>query len=102
MRRSLSTALLMVPSMLLTAVVAAPPAAAATGRVFVFSVEVQEVREYKNPDGCVKLPIAAHVLINDTDETVRIYADPFCMTPSLTVRPGYGSHVAPGTGSFSA
>jgi hypothetical protein len=41
------------------------------------------------------------VLINQTDKNVNVYADPFCVTPGLAVAPGYGSHVALGSGSFS-
>lgn len=80
---------------------AAVPASAATGQVTVFETEVQSLTTYDNPDGCYKLPLAAHVLNNQTDEPVRIYGDPFCMGPSLLVEPGHGSHVAPGSGSFS-
>jgi hypothetical protein len=81
----------------------AVPAAAESdpGRVIVFSTEVTEVAVWEDPDGCVKLPIDAHVLINQTDEDVLIYGDPFCLTPGLTVAPGFGSHVVPGSGSFS-
>ena len=42
------------------------------------------------------------MLTNHTDRPVTVYTDPFCLTPGLTVQPGYGSHVAPGSGSFSA
>ncbi|WP_369200356.1 hypothetical protein [Streptomyces sp. PU-14G] len=77
-------------------------ASAATGDVTVFETEFQPLTRYENPEGCHKLPPAAHVLTNNTDQPVKIYGDPFCMTPSLTVQPGHGSHVAPGSGSFSA
>ncbi|MDA3643887.1 hypothetical protein LZ318_33265 [Saccharopolyspora indica] len=77
-------------------------AAAAGGDVVVFETEVQQLTTYTSPEGCHKLPMAAHVLVNNTDKPVQIYGDPFCLTPSLTVAPGYGSHVAPGSGSFSA
>ncbi|MFD7711412.1 hypothetical protein ACFV6E_02755 [Streptomyces sp. NPDC059785] len=78
------------------------PAHASTGKVYVFGTELEQVTTYENPSGCVKLPPTAHVLINETDAPVQIYGDPFCMTPSLSVQPGYGSHVASGSGSFSA
>ncbi|EPD93682.1 hypothetical protein ACH4LN_16930 [Streptomyces albus] len=77
-------------------------ASAATGDVVVFQTELQPLTQYENPEGCHKLPAAAHVLTNRTDKPVKIYGDPFCLTPGLTVQPGYGSHVAPGSGSFSA
>jgi hypothetical protein len=74
---------------------------AATGRVVVFSTELQELDIAENPEGCRKLPVAAHVLINETDTVVNTYGDPLCLVPNLSVQPGYGAHVAPGTGSFS-
>ncbi|UED87366.1 hypothetical protein [Streptomyces profundus] len=86
----------------LSAAVFTLPAHAATGEVSVFSTELSPVTTYQDPAGCQKLPLDAHVLTNNTDAPVRGYGDPFCLTPSLTVEPGYGSHVAPGTGSFSA
>lgn len=85
-----------------TVAAAAGTAVAATGTVSVFGTELEQVTNYDSPSGCQKLPVTAHVLVNNTDAPVRIYADPFCLTPSLTVPGGYGSHVAPGSGSFSA
>ncbi|MEV6824963.1 hypothetical protein [Amycolatopsis sp. NPDC051102] len=73
----------------------------ANGRVVVFSTELQELDRWEDPAGCQKLPAAAHVLINETDEVVNTYSDPLCLTPSVSVQPEYGTHVAPGTGSFS-
>ncbi|KAB8161255.1 hypothetical protein FH609_027310 [Streptomyces sp. 3MP-14] len=78
------------------------PAHAAEGEVTVFGTEVTPLTNYADPVGCHKLPLDAHVLTNRTDGPVTIYGDPFCLTPGLTVQPGYGSHVAPGSGSFSA
>jgi hypothetical protein len=75
--------------------------APATGRVVVFSTELQELDTWEDPGGCQKLPAAAHVLVNETDEVVNTYGDPLCMTPGVSVQPDYGTHVAPGTGSFS-
>ncbi|MDQ7810754.1 hypothetical protein Q5425_44120 [Amycolatopsis sp. A133] len=66
-----------------------------------FSTELQELDTWEAPEGCQKLPAAAHVLINETDEVVNTYGDPLCTTPGASVQPGYGTHVAPGTGSFS-
>ncbi|WP_370310905.1 hypothetical protein [Amycolatopsis sp. WAC 01376] len=78
-----------------------PPAEAAAGSVVVFSTEFQRLDTFRNPEGCNKLPIAAHVLTNQTSSEVVVHGDPFCLTPGLTVNPGYGSHVAAGSGSFS-
>ncbi|MGW0610720.1 hypothetical protein [Streptomyces sp. NPDC002788] len=77
-------------------------AAAEPGEVVVFSTELTPLTVYHDPSGCQKLPLDAHVLTNRTDRPVTVYADPFCLTPGLTVEPGHGSHVAPGSGSFSA
>ncbi|MFF3246233.1 hypothetical protein ACFYWY_21440 [Streptomyces sp. NPDC002870] len=81
---------------------ASTPAGAATGEAIVFGTEVEPVTTYEYPSGCYKLPLTAHVLVNKTGGPVRLCADPFCMTPILTVRSGYGSHVASGSGSFCA
>ncbi|MEV7098789.1 hypothetical protein AB0M80_38750 [Amycolatopsis sp. NPDC051045] len=62
---------------------------------------MQKLDTWENPEGCQKLPAPAHVLVNETDAVVNIYGDPLCMTPNLSVEPGYGAHVAPETGSFS-
>ena len=82
---------------------AAAPASAdpATGSIIVFSTEFTTLTVLENPSGCVKLPFDAHVLANQTDKPVRLHGDPFCFTPGLTVDPGYGSHVMPGSGAFS-
>ncbi|WP_410585785.1 hypothetical protein [Amycolatopsis sp. lyj-108] len=78
-----------------------PPAEAAAGSVVVFSTEFQRLDTFRNPEGCNKLPIAAHVLANLSSSDLVIHGDPLCLTPGLTVRAGYGSHVAAGSGSFS-
>jgi Na+-transporting NADH:ubiquinone oxidoreductase subunit NqrA len=74
---------------------------AVAGTVTVFSTELTPLTVYQNPSGCNRLPDGAHVLTNQSSGLVTVYADPYCMTPGLTVRPGYGSHVTPGAGSFS-
>ena len=86
-----------------TTLATAVPAVAesASGKVIVFSTEVTELAVWEDPAGCVKLPVAAHVLVNQTDEDVKVYGDPFCISPGLTVAPGFGSHVPPGSGAFS-
>ncbi|MFJ8697795.1 hypothetical protein [Streptomyces ardesiacus] len=68
----------------------------------VFSNEVTPLTTYRDPYGCQKLPADAHEINNLSDGPVTLYGDPFCMTPSMTVQPGHGSHVSPGSGSFSA
>lgn len=100
--RRLTAVLVAVVSGLAVSILAGPPASAATGDVTVFSLETQPLDVFHDPAGCLKLPLAAHVLVNQTASEVEVYGDPFCLTPSLTVEPGYGSHVVPGSGSFSA
>jgi hypothetical protein len=77
-------------------------AAGGDGDVVVFSNETLPLTVWHEPHGCIKLPTLAHTLTNQLDRPVRIYADPLCATPNLTIQPGYGSHVVPGSGSFSA
>lgn len=76
-------------------------AAPSDGTVTVFETELQPLTVYENPTGCLRLPTAAHVLSNTTDKPVKVYGNPFCLGPSLTVAPGYGTHVPGGAGSFS-
>lgn len=73
----------------------------ATGSVLVFQFEMVGTTRYVDPQGCTKLPAAGHLLANLTDTDVKLYADPFCMTFSMVVPPGYGAHIPPVTGSFS-
>jgi hypothetical protein len=79
----------------------AVPAQASTGQVVVFSTEITPLKTYENPEGCYSLPPLAHVLDNQTDAPVQIHPDPFCVTPGVTVLPGFGMHVPSGYGSFS-
>lgn len=100
--RRLAAVLVAVVSGLTASILNGIPAEAAIGDVTVFSTELQPLDVYHDPVGCRKLPPAAHVLVNQSSDDVRVYLDPFCLTPNLTVRPGYGSHVVPGSGSFAA
>ena len=77
------------------------PAQAVAGRVAVFSTEVTPIEIYRNPNGCNKLPLEAHVLVNLTNGDVVVHADPFCLSPGLVVKEEHGSHVPPGSGAFS-
>ncbi|MGH3761626.1 hypothetical protein [Actinophytocola sp.] len=77
-------------------------AGAAKGVVLVFEHEFTSTTRFVNPSGCIKLPPLAHVLTNQTDAFVRVYADPLCLTPSIVVPPGSGSHLAPLSASFKA
>lgn len=74
----------------------------ANGTVLVFEHEFTSTTRYEDPSGCLKLPPAAHVLTNHADTSIRVYTDPLCVTPSITVPPGHGSHLAPLSASFSA
>ncbi|MFE0461786.1 hypothetical protein ACFW1A_21305 [Kitasatospora sp. NPDC058965] len=88
--------------------VAAAPAQAATGQVVVYASQLEPLTVYQDPQGCKQLPPLAHVLNNQTDSTVVVYADRWCTVPftenALTLgelKPGYGTHVT-GAGSFRA
>lgn len=81
--------------------VAAAPAAAATGKVVVFTTEVEPLTTFENPSGCLALPATAHQLNNHTDAPVQLYSDPMCLAPALVVKPEMGTHVPPGAASFS-
>ncbi len=101
MRRTCST-LIALAAAVVTLGATTAPAHAATGEVVVFATEFVPLKVYENPTvGCYKLPLSAHVLTNRTNEPVHIYGDPLCLTPGMTVPPGQGTHVAPGSGSFS-
>lgn len=75
--------------------------AKAAGAVLVFQHELTSTTRYVNPQGCTKLPVAGHLLVNTTDKDVKLYADPLCLTYRMVVPPGYGAHIPPVTGSFS-
>lgn len=60
------------------------------------------LKVYSDPQGCQQLPTVSHVLVDETSRTVRLYADPFCLTPGLPVSPGYGAHTGQFSGSFSS
>jgi hypothetical protein len=77
------------------------PVQAATGQVVLFFTELQPLTTWDNPTGCHKLPALVHQLNNHTDGDVQVYNDPFCLTPMLTIKPSYGSHIPPMSGSFS-
>ncbi|PYC73885.1 hypothetical protein C7C46_24945 [Streptomyces tateyamensis] len=105
MRRTVLTVMLAAAT--LTGVAAAP-AQAATGQVVVYSTQLEPLTVYQDPQGCTQLPPFAHVLNNQTDATVTVYADRWCTLPftenALTLgqlAPGYGTHVT-GAGSFRA
>ncbi|MEU6743740.1 hypothetical protein [Streptosporangium sandarakinum] len=80
----------------------AAPAQASTGQVVVFSNEFQPLDTYTDPTGCNRLPVTAHSVDNQTDDDIKLYADPLCLTEVITIKPGHGAHVPPLTGSFSA
>ncbi|MCD9875893.1 hypothetical protein [Streptomyces guryensis] len=101
--RGARTFLLAVACALLAGTAAPGTATAAEpDEVVVFATELAPLTVYPEPHGCHKLPVAAHVLTNRTDRPVTVYGDPFCLTPGLIVQPGFGAHVPPGSGSFSA
>ncbi|MFF0461876.1 hypothetical protein [Streptomyces mexicanus] len=102
MRRTRIFALALGSALLAGTAFSGTAAAAGSDEVVVFRTELSPLTVYEDPHGCHKLPADAHVLTNRTDRPVTVHADPFCLTPGLVVQPGYGSHVPPGSGSFSA
>jgi hypothetical protein len=89
---------------------AQPPATEA--KVIVFVAEGSEpsgagtrLREYVPSATCQAFPPGAHVIANDSGKRLRLYGDPFCVTPTPPpfnfISPGYGAHVSP-TGGFKA
>ncbi|WP_156756585.1 hypothetical protein [Actinokineospora pegani] len=89
---------------LATAVPATAAAAEEPDQVVVFQHEFTELSVYPEPEGCVRLPLASHVIFNQTDEPITIYADPLCLVPIepvARIKPGHGSHVS-SVGSFRA
>ncbi|MGV9351925.1 hypothetical protein [Streptomyces misionensis] len=71
-------------------------------QVVVFSNELTPLTVYSDPHGCQALPAVSHVLVNETSRTVHLHADPFCLTPGIPVRPGYGAHTGQFSGAFSS
>ncbi|MEW2620527.1 hypothetical protein [Streptomyces sp. NPDC048106] len=102
MRRTRIALLAAASALIAVSATAGTAHAAEEGDVVVFRTELSPLTVYHDPYGCQKLPLDAHVLTNRTDRPVTVYGDPFCLTPGLVVLPGHGSHVAPGSGSFSA
>ncbi|WP_424189123.1 hypothetical protein ACOBQX_11960 [Actinokineospora sp. G85] len=89
---------------LATAVPATAAAAGEPDQVVVFQHEFTELAVYPEPEGCIQLPLASHVIFNQTEEAITIYADPRCLVPIepvARVEPGHGSHVS-SVGSFRA
>ncbi|MPZ65444.1 MAG: hypothetical protein GEU83_07965 [Pseudonocardiaceae bacterium] len=82
-----------------TASEAAPPSM--TGQLVIFEHELAPLTSFNDPNRCNNAPPLAHLIVNLTDDDIVLYADDRCAVPLVTVKPGYGSHVAPGQ-SFSA
>ncbi|WP_433213117.1 hypothetical protein [Microtetraspora malaysiensis] len=72
------------------------------GEVVVFTTELEGLVKYPDPPAgsCLRLPPAAHVLINLTRSRVSIHATPSCLGPGIPVEPDHGRH-APPSGQFS-
>lgn len=86
----------------------ASPAGAETPRkpsqVVAFTHEFTPLKVWEDPKGCQSLPAGTHLIFNQTEKVITIYADPLCVVPIepfSRVKPGYGTHVS-AVGSFSA
>lgn len=94
-------ALSLVSTIVFPSAASSAPTPAAEGTVTIFSHEFAPLTVHENPKGCTLILPTAHVLINQTNTPIRVYGDPLCLTPSITVTPGFGFHVSPGSGSFA-
>ena len=83
------------------AVAAADDAARTTGQVVVFETETRGMTAFDDPRACNNAPDFAHTIMNFTNEDITLFADDRCGVELIDVRPGFGSHVAPGQ-SFAA
>lgn len=70
-------------------------------QVVAFETEFVPLTAFDDLQQCNNAPRFAHTIVNLTSAPVVLYADDRCVTPLVEVKPGYGSHVAPGQ-SFSA
>jgi len=82
------------------------PAAAtpATGRVVAFVADLLPVTTFENPSGCNQFPLGAHIVFNETDGPIEVFADPECfvpLEPLATLEAGRSMHVT-AAGSFRA
>lgn len=82
----------------LTAGETAPPT---IGQVVVFEIETRAMTAFDDPGACNNAPALAHTIMNFTSEDITLFADDRCGIELIDVRPGFGSHVAPGQ-SFAA
>ena len=83
---------------------AAPASAAAPGTVIAHTSELQPLTIWQDPVGCKQLPVGTHIIFNETDRAITIYADPLCLLPAepfARVAAGYSTHVS-AIGSFRA
>lgn len=83
---------------------AAPASAATPGTVIAHSSELQPLTIWQNPVGCKQLPVGTHIIFNELDHAITIYADPLCLLPLAPisrVAAGYSTHVS-AIGSFRA
>ncbi|TLS47624.1 hypothetical protein FE633_03830 [Streptomyces montanus] len=85
-----------------TAVPALAQNATDDDKVVVFTTEIDKLHTYSDPQGCHRLPLAAHTLNNHTSGIVYLYPDPFCTSVGIPILPEHGMHTPPVGGSFSA
>lgn len=60
------------------------------------------VEKFASPDGCYRLPLGTHVVINDTDSPIALHAAPDCSGVGIDLAPEHGAHELPAFGSFEA
>jgi hypothetical protein len=74
------------------------------GQVVAFTHEFTPLNVWEEPQGCQPLPAGTHLIFNQTDKVITIYADPACLIPIepfSRIKPDYGTHVS-AVGSFKA
>lgn len=83
---------------------ATTPTTPANGQVVAFIGDFLPTKTWENPTGCHPLPPATHVIFNETNRTIEVFADPMCLIPlePLTrLPPARSTHVS-SVGSFRA
>lgn len=83
---------------------ATPAPAPATGKVVAFVADLLPATVWENPKGCKQLPLGTHVIFNETEAPIEVFADPRCfvpLEPFARLEPGRSMHVS-AAGSFRA
>ena len=103
MRIARFAAALLASGVVATGIAGTAVAQAPSDQVLVFIADaVVPVQKFQSPEGCHALPLGTHVVINDTDDAITLYAAPDCSGLGVPLDPGHGAHELPAFGSFEA